>query len=216
MATPRTETRSRVLRTAATLFRRQGYHATGLNQLLAESSAPKGSLYFHFPGGKEQLAAEAVLLSARDLGTQMGEAMDAASAAASPSGAGAEAAAAAIAALGNLFAESLESSGYLEGCPIATVALETASANADIRSACARSYAAWQTGLAKRMRGWGVPQDEADPLAELVLAGLQGALLLARVRQDAALVRQIADRLGAQVAAAATAATATGSATRDN
>jgi TetR/AcrR family transcriptional regulator, lmrAB and yxaGH operons repressor len=52
----RTDTRERVIQTAAGLFRAQGYHATGLNQVLAEGGLPKGSLYFHFPGGKEQLA----------------------------------------------------------------------------------------------------------------------------------------------------------------
>ncbi len=49
-----------MIRTAAGLFRAQGYHATGLNQVLAEGGLPKGSLYFHFPGGKEQLAVESL------------------------------------------------------------------------------------------------------------------------------------------------------------
>src|SRR5213082_1445883 len=60
----RTDTRERMLASAAELFHTQGYHATGLNQLVSAGGAPKGSLYFHFPGGKEQLAAEAVTLSA--------------------------------------------------------------------------------------------------------------------------------------------------------
>ncbi|GAA3331467.1 hypothetical protein GCM10020331_088170 [Ectobacillus funiculus] len=44
----------------AAFFQLQGYHATGLNQILTESETPKGSLYYHFPNGKEQLAIEAV------------------------------------------------------------------------------------------------------------------------------------------------------------
>ena len=48
-----------MIQTAAGLFRAQGYHATGLNQVLAEGGLPKGSLYFHFPGGKDQLVVEA-------------------------------------------------------------------------------------------------------------------------------------------------------------
>ena len=49
-----------MLKKAADLFQRQGFHATGLKQILEESGAPRGSLYFHFPGGKEQLAVEAL------------------------------------------------------------------------------------------------------------------------------------------------------------
>ena len=64
----RTDTRQRMLDTAADLFQSQGYHATGLTQLTTAGGAPKGSLYFHFPGGKEQLAAEAVQLSSERTG----------------------------------------------------------------------------------------------------------------------------------------------------
>ncbi len=54
-------TRARIIATTVALMEAQGYHATGLNQILHQSATPKGSLYHHFPGGKEELAAEAVL-----------------------------------------------------------------------------------------------------------------------------------------------------------
>ena len=71
-------TRERILHTASGLFQRQGYHATGLNQVLAEGKAPKGSLYFHFPRGKEQLAAEAVTAGAHEVRDELRDALDAA------------------------------------------------------------------------------------------------------------------------------------------
>ena len=58
------DARRRMVVTTAKLLQRQGYNGTGLNQIVAEAEAPKGSLYFHFPGGKEQLAAEAIAASA--------------------------------------------------------------------------------------------------------------------------------------------------------
>ena len=53
-------TREKFVETTSRLMEIQGYHATGLNQIIKESGAPKGSLYYHFPGGKEELASEAV------------------------------------------------------------------------------------------------------------------------------------------------------------
>ena len=49
------------------LLRRQGYAATGLNEIVSRSGAPKGSLYFHFPGGKEELAAAAMERTGEEL-----------------------------------------------------------------------------------------------------------------------------------------------------
>jgi TetR/AcrR family transcriptional regulator, lmrAB and yxaGH operons repressor len=49
------DTRSRILTAAQRLFRKRGYHATGLNDILELARAPKGSMYHHFPGGKEAI-----------------------------------------------------------------------------------------------------------------------------------------------------------------
>src|SRR4051794_17077584 len=68
-------TKERLLDASGELFRRQGYAATGIKQILAEASAPFGSLYHHFPGGKEELGAEAVRRSGRLYGLVVAEAM---------------------------------------------------------------------------------------------------------------------------------------------
>jgi AcrR family transcriptional regulator len=70
MQTPRTakaapandsaDTRSRILSAAQWLFRKRGYHATGVNDILAAANAPKGSLYHHFPGGKEEIGVAVI------------------------------------------------------------------------------------------------------------------------------------------------------------
>ena len=55
-----TDTRTRMIEATALLLRRRGYHGTSLNDILSASGAPRGSLYFHFPGGKDQLVIEII------------------------------------------------------------------------------------------------------------------------------------------------------------
>src|SRR4030042_5839974 len=59
------DTRSQILLAMARLIEKQGYHATGLNEIIRASGAPKGSVYSYFPEGKEQIGAEAILESGK-------------------------------------------------------------------------------------------------------------------------------------------------------
>lgn len=170
---PRTDTRDKVLRTTAELFRAQGYHATGVNQVLAESGAPKGSMYFHFPGGKEQLAVEAIERAGSDLCSALAAAMSA-----SPDPV--VALEQVLAALGG----HLEATDFREGCPIATVALDAAATSEPIRAACAGAYDSWQDVVAGHLRAAAVPAP--DDVATVAIAAIEGALLLARTRRSLA------------------------------
>ena len=180
----RTDTRQRMLDTAAELFQTQGYHATGLTQLTTAGGAPKGSLYFHFPGGKEQLAAEAVRLSGERTGELLREVLAAAPDPATGSGR-------VVDVLANLLTES----GFQRGCPLATVALDAAGESEPIREACEAGYASWHEGLAGYLTRQGLPAERADGLATVVLAAIEGGLLLARTRRDVAPLRAVADHL---------------------
>ncbi|VVJ15196.1 Transcriptional regulator [Amycolatopsis camponoti] len=180
----RTDTRQRMLDTAADLFHSQGYHATGLTQLTTAGGAPKGSLYFHFPGGKEQLAAEAVRLSsertgalleailrdAPDVVTAIDRAVDA-------------------------LASNLAESGFQRGCPLATVALDAAAESEPIREACADGYSSWHEILRDYLARQQLSAERADELATVVLAAIEGGLLLARTRRDLAPLRAVAAHL---------------------
>jgi TetR/AcrR family transcriptional regulator, lmrAB and yxaGH operons repressor len=172
-----------MLESAAVLFRRQGYHATGLTQLVSAGKAPKGSLYFHFPGGKEQLAAEAVRLSGDRLAEQMHELT--ANAPDPVSGVDRI-----VAALTTALAES----GFHCGCPIATVALESGDSEL-IREACEEGYLGWLGELAEYFTEHGLETGRATALATVVLSAIEGALLLARTRRDVAPLLTIASHL---------------------
>ncbi len=178
------DTRQRVVRTAAELFRRQGYHATGLNQILTASRAPKGSLYFHFPGGKEQMAVEAVAASGTEMCAYirdaLGEATDPRTG---------------LARVADLLATQLMTSGYLDGCPVAAVAQDAAGASEPIRTACAQAYATWLDAIEAALRGWGMQAERSALLAAVVLSSVEGALLLARVQCDTGPLRAVTDHL---------------------
>lgn len=182
----RNDTRQRMLETAAELFHTQGYHATGLNQLVAAGGAPKGSLYFHFPGGKEQLAAEALRLSGGNF-----RAMITQIAAAAPN------AAAAVGAVIDGLIEVQLASEFQRGCPLATVALDASSE--PIREACADGYASWLEGLTEYFVSQRFSAAKAADLAIIVLASVEGGLLLARTRRDVAPLRAVSAHLRATI-----------------
>jgi TetR/AcrR family transcriptional repressor of lmrAB and yxaGH operons len=153
--------------TTAKLLRRQGYHATGLNQIVAEAEAPKGSIYFHFPGGKEQLAAEAITASAdyidRALRTcerpTAREALDEY-----------------IAKTASL----LERTKYADGCPIATVVLEASLTSDVLGKACADAVELLLSRVASWLEADGFSAAEARQRAQLVYAAIEGSMIFAK------------------------------------
>lgn len=167
------EARARIVATAADLFQRQGYHATGLNQILEESRAPKGSLYHYFPEGKEELAAVALTSAGRQVIATIDDVF----------GRG-ESLEDALAAFEKVFAEQLRDSGYQKGCPIATTALEEAATSDRLQAVSAEIYHTWSARFAQALRREGWPEERASALGVMVLATVQGALLLARVDRD--------------------------------
>src|SRR5260370_28960711 len=111
----RTDSRSRMIHAAAELFRQRGYHATTFSDVVRESGAPRGSTYFHFPGGKQQLAREAIARA----GDEVEEMIDEAARQADDAGS-------LVRALAKTIGGRLERSGYQSGCAIATLVLDLA------------------------------------------------------------------------------------------
>lgn len=168
------------------LLRRQGYAATGLNEIVSRSGAPRGSLYFHFPGGKEELAAAAM--------EQTGEDLRAAIAAVIGSH---PRASESLSALIDGLGAGLEASGYRDGCPIATVTLEAAGASEAVRLAAERVFDSWLGALEQGLVADGLDAEQAARRALLALSAIEGALLLARARRDLAPLRAVRDELAA-------------------
>jgi len=163
------DSKGKTLAAAAKLFRLQGYHGTALHDVLAAGGSPRGSLYFHFPGGKEEIGEAALTLA--------GEAVRQAIAHAAETS---ESALVFLTRVARGIASDLEKSGYQEGCPIATTALETA-AQSDVLGAATRgAFQKWENEIKRGLQRFGMSPDEAESTATTVLSLLEGALLLAR------------------------------------
>jgi AcrR family transcriptional regulator len=163
------QTRERIVHRSAELFRRQGFAGTGVKQIVAEASAPFGSLYHFFPGGKEQLGEEVIRWS----GSIYGQLLDAFF---EPGGDP-------VAATRNFFAAAaatVRESDYADACPIATVALEVSSTNEPMRRACADVFNGWVDDATERLTESGLSRKRSRALAFSMIASLEGAFVLSR------------------------------------
>jgi len=165
--------RDNVVRTAMRLFRRQGYASTGLQQIVAESGAPKGSLYHYHPRGKESLGAAAV---ERAGAMVRGMLIDLAEHHRDPK--------LFVRAYCRTMAGWMEESDFRSGCPIATVVLETAPWSRAITTAGNRAFDGWIEVIAGVLARAGTERREARSRAQAIVAAMEGALILARVRRS--------------------------------
>lgn len=162
-------TRDRLLETSAELFRKQGYAATGIKQIVANAEAPFGSLYHWFPGGKEQLGAEAIRISGAWYEQLIPAVFDTA-----PD---------LVTGVRDFFtgaADHLVETDYADACPIATVALEVSSSSEPLRQACADVFERWIAAGAARHESGGLTPEKARELTIALLTALEGAFVLAR------------------------------------
>ncbi len=176
--------RDRLLDAAVDLLQRQGYHGTGLNELLERSEAPRGSLYHHFPGGKEQIGAEAIARAGGQVAAAVEHLLRT-----KPSVADA------VEALAGVLAAGLETSDFERGCPVATTALEVTPRSELIRAAAQASFESWLAPLRERLEAMGFDRLEAARRADLAIATLEGALVLARARRHADVLRDAGRQL---------------------
>ena len=162
-------TRESILTAAAELMRRRGYAAVGMKDIAAASGAPIGSLYHHFRGGKVQIAREALINAGAayaalipsivDDFTDLGEAIDG---------------------LFRQAADDMADTGFVNMCPVASVAAEVADTVEDLRATTASVFDGWVDGGAAYFSARGLADASAREVTLAIIAGLEGAFVLAR------------------------------------
>ncbi|MER9494294.1 TetR/AcrR family transcriptional regulator [Mesorhizobium sp. M0006] len=182
------DTRTRILETTGLLLRQRGYHGTSLNDILGASGAPRGSLYFHFPGGKDQLVIEVTRNSVADVTKRLGEALAAES---DP--------AVAVHHIYQSVGRMLEDNDFSLGCPIAPVVLDSPTDVPELAELCRSAFEQWIGLLRQAFVRAGVPERRAHALALLIESSLEGLMVIARATRDCAPVLVVADEVAALV-----------------
>jgi AcrR family transcriptional regulator len=166
-------TRETILTAAAEQMRHKGYGAFGMKDIVVAAGVPIGSLYHHFPGGKLQIAREALVNAGIAYGLliptlfepydDLGAAID---------GAFGQA------------AEVMAATGFANMCPVGSVAAEVADTVEELRDTTAAVIRAWLDGGTAYFVARGVPGDTARELTVAIVGALEGAFTLARTLRD--------------------------------
>lgn len=170
--------RDQILETTSTLLEKQGCHATGLNEIIHESGSPKGSLYYYFPDGKDQIVSEAVLQAGQVVSERIRANL-------SESG---------LRAFILKIAENVEESNFSAGSPLTAVAMETATTNERINLACQEAYAMLVTAFQEYFLEHGIEQEQASRMATFVTATIEGGIILSRTNHSAKALRIVAEQ----------------------
>jgi AcrR family transcriptional regulator len=165
--------RKRMILSTALLIRERGARATSLDAVLEHSGAPRGSVYHHFPGGREQLLREATAFSEEYVARRLERGSDGGPLAA-------------IDALVDHYRESLLATDFRGGCPVVAVAVESSEQGPDLRDAALAAFERWRKALARAFEAAGVEAVRAAELGMLVIAAFEGALILSRTYRDLA------------------------------
>jgi AcrR family transcriptional regulator len=167
--------RERTVRSAALLFRERGVGGTGMRDVVGHAGTPRGSLQYYFPGGKEQLLAEAMAWMAERAARPLREdlaAVDPPSPVQVATG------------LLDRFRELLTLTGFRGGCPIVAGVADASWDSPVIVEAAREAFATWLAPLEAALARGGLPAERAERLALLIVSAAEGAVVLSRARLD--------------------------------
>lgn len=178
-----------LIETASRLFKVRGYCGVGLNDIIEESGIPKGSLYYYFPEGKEQLAIAAIdntkKLVMEDIQAVFADTSNLSTS--NPI----DAFQAYVYELSRVFGEG----GDPIGSPIGTIAGEKHSTSEPIRLACEATFKDWQSIYTEKFLEAGYAEQQATSLAIVFHALTEGGILLALTMKSGKPLETIAEQI---------------------
>ena len=185
-------TRDRIVLAATRLFQQRGYHAVTTAEILGEARAPRGSMYHHFPLGKEQIAIAAVARIRGDVMALLRKLQ--------ADGSSLEDT---IRTMTDGMARWLRASAWREGTMLASAAIGAVPDLPKLHAAIRDALDEWRDHLTGRLVADGWSKPGARTMSQTILAGIEGAMILARIEQDERIVTHVAATLAGLIAAGA-------------
>jgi len=185
MAEPNAKTRERLVAGAADMIRRRGLSATSVRELAKHSGAPLGSTYHYFPGGKQQLATEAVEFAGDTIARTLDRALE-------------RGPLEGLRAFLATWRKTITSADFRAGCPVLAVSIED-SADTAALDAAADVFARWESLLERSLRRHGAGRAEARQIATLTVASIEGTVALCRAKRSAQPLDRIRPQLEALI-----------------
>lgn len=167
------DARQRVVIAAADLLAQHGLNGSSIREVVKHADAPFGSTYHHFPGGKQQIVAEAVAYSAAQIADRLEQ----------------------LLALGihdgfagfiAMWRQALLKSNFSRGCPVMAAAVEEPvdGSSAQVLSAADQAFVTWRGMLSRTLQQADVAPAQADATALLCLSAIEGAIVMCRAAQQ--------------------------------
>ncbi|MGB3697883.1 MAG: TetR/AcrR family transcriptional regulator [Gordonia sp. (in: high G+C Gram-positive bacteria)] len=164
--------RAAMIRCAADLIARNGVAGTSIGDVLAAAGAARGSVYYHFPGGRAELMREAVYHGGEELGAELNSARRLPLRTAVP-------------AVAQVWRRRLLASDFAAGCPVGAGA-QCRDTDPTAADAATEVFLQWRHLLAARLREEDFDDRRADELADAILTAIEGAVVLCRARRSVA------------------------------
>ena len=180
--------RDTIIQTAIDLIENQGYHATGINEIVKESGSPKGSIYYYFPEGKDGITAEAVIHSGKVLADRIRTNIEAG-----------EALPESLRKFLETIAHYVEISGFTSGGPLTIVASETATTNEPLNQVCQEAYTEMIEAFRFKLESSAISGEGSTRLAWMITSAIEGAIILSRTFHSGDPLRQAGTDLAAMI-----------------
>lgn len=176
------DTKRRMLASAAEVLRERGAAGVTIDEVLSRSGAPRGSVYHHFPGGRNQILMEALHYAGDSMSSAIGHAAS-------------QGPMALLREFVDLWEEVLADSGFAAGCPVVAAAISTSDEDPRLGHDAAQIFDRWRVALTRSFGADGFPESEAGALATTMLAAIEGAVILCRSLRSAQPLRDVAENI---------------------